>query len=142
METRVRCSQLAARWCVCALLVGCGGGDAGQDASDAAGGAATNESEARAAAAPEVETIELTSAQFEEARRIYFDWCADCHGGVREGVTGPNIQPETTHQIGTGAISSTLHNGLPGGMPAGLLSEEQIQMMAAYLQMEPPAPPD
>jgi nitrite reductase (NO-forming)/hydroxylamine reductase len=103
-------------------------------------------SEGTIAVAGEMETMELSAAQFEQARTIFFDRCAGCHGTMRAGATGPNIQPERTTQIGTGALVATLRHGLPGGMPAwgdaGILSEEEIQMMAAYVQMDPPdAPP-
>jgi nitrite reductase (NO-forming)/hydroxylamine reductase len=87
----------------------------------------------------------LTEAQFDEAKGIYFDRCAGCHGTLRAGATGPNIQPERTTQIGTTAIKAILNNGLPGGMPPwgvmGILSQDEIAMMASYIQQDPPDPP-
>lgn len=87
----------------------------------------------------------LTDAQFEQAQGIYFNRCAGCHGTLRAGATGPNIQPERTTQIGSAALKATLTHGLPGGMPAwgdaGILTEEEIQIMARYVQMDPPSPP-
>ncbi len=89
--------------------------------------------------------MELTAEQFEQAKDVYFDRCAGCHGTLRAGATGPNIQVARTQEIGTTAIKATLMNGLPGGMPPwgrmGILSEEEIAMMAAYIQQEPPTPP-
>lgn len=103
-------------------------------------------SEGRTVAASEdLGPVELTPAQFEEGRRIYFDRCAGCHGTLRAGATGPNIQPERTTQIGTAAIRAILANGTPGGMPPwgrqGILSAEQLTVMAKYVQLPPPDPP-
>ncbi len=89
--------------------------------------------------------MELNEGQFEQAKDIYFDRCAGCHGTLRAGATGPNIQPARSTEIGTNSIKAILNNGLPGGMPPwgrmGILSQEEIDMMAAYIQQEPPTPP-
>lgn len=89
--------------------------------------------------------MELTEAQFAQAKDIYFNRCAGCHGTLRVGATGPNIEPERTTQIGTTAIKAILNNGLPGGMPPwgrmGILSEDEINLMASYVQQDPPTPP-
>lgn len=89
--------------------------------------------------------IELAAADFERAQGIYFNRCAGCHGTLRAGATGPNIQPEVTTQRGTAVLKATLTHGLPGGMPAwgdaGILSEEEINLMARYVQLPPPSPP-
>lgn len=89
--------------------------------------------------------IELSDEDFAEARGIYFDRCAGCHGTLRVGATGPNIQPERTTQIGTAALRQILTSGTPGGMPAwgesGILSENEIDLMARYVQIDPPEPP-
>lgn len=89
--------------------------------------------------------MELNEEQFAHAKQVYFDRCAGCHGTLRAGATGPNIQPARTQEIGTTAIKATLMNGLPGGMPPwarmGILTEEEIALMASYVQQEPPTPP-
>ncbi|MCG8468355.1 MAG: c-type cytochrome, partial [Gemmatimonadetes bacterium] len=89
--------------------------------------------------------VELTEAQFARGQQIFFDRCAGCHGTLRVGATGPNIEPERTTQIGTSALKATLRHGLPGGMPAwgdaGLMTEEEIDIMARYVQLPPPNPP-
>ncbi len=89
--------------------------------------------------------IDLTEEQFDHARQIYFERCAGCHGTLRAGATGPNIQPERTTQIGTAALKATLNNGLPGGMPPwgqqGVLSPEEVDLMARYVQLPPPPAP-
>ncbi|HSM17022.1 MAG TPA: cytochrome D1 domain-containing protein [Gemmatimonadales bacterium] len=89
--------------------------------------------------------VELSEADFKRGQEIFFDRCAGCHGTLRAGATGPNIQPARTTQIGTSALKAILTSGTPGGMPAwglsGVLSAEEIELMAKYVQLEPPAPP-
>jgi len=92
-----------------------------------------------------IAAVELAGTAFEQAKEIYFNRCAGCHGTLRAGATGPNIQPERTREIGTRGIRAILQNGTPGGMPAwgamGILSEDEVELMANYVQMEPPDPP-
>jgi nitrite reductase (NO-forming)/hydroxylamine reductase len=89
--------------------------------------------------------LSLTPDEFARARGVYFNRCSGCHGVLRAGATGPNIQPERTKVIGTQGIKLALTNGLPGGMPAwgrlGILSEYEVELMAKYIQHDPPAPP-
>ncbi|MGB5565177.1 MAG: cytochrome D1 domain-containing protein, partial [Acidimicrobiia bacterium] len=88
---------------------------------------------------------ELSASEFDEASSVYFNRCAGCHGTLRAGATGPNIQPERTLDIGTAGLTTILTNGLPGGMPAwgeaGILSEDEIELMANFVQVDPPTPP-
>ena len=88
---------------------------------------------------------ELSPAEFDEASNVYFNRCAGCHGTLRVGATGPNIEPERTREIGTTGLQTILTNGLPGGMPAwgeaGILTAEEIELMANFVQLEPPTPP-
>lgn len=91
-------------------------------------------------------TRELTEEEFARAREIYFDRCTGCHGTLRAGATGPNIQPERTQELGYAVVQSALTHGLPGGMPAwgdaGILSLEEIELMVQYVRQQPPTPPD
>ncbi|MBK8940028.1 MAG: c-type cytochrome [Polyangiaceae bacterium] len=104
------------------------------DAESAKGGSAVEE------------VVALTGDKFDQAKGIYFDRCAGCHGTLRAGATGPNIQPERTKKIGGANLRTILTNGTPGGMPAwgreGVLTADQIALMATYVQMDPPAPPE
>ncbi len=89
---------------------------------------------------------ELSAAEFDAASEIFFNRCAGCHGTLRAGATGPAIQPEDrTLEIGTVGIQTILTKGLPGGMPAwgdsGILSEDEIELVANFIQLEPPTPP-
>lgn len=89
----------------------------------------------------------LSTAEFDEASEIYFNRCAGCHGTLRAGATGPAIQPQDrTLEIGTAGIETILTSGLPGGMPAwgeaGILTDDEIELMADFIQLDPPpAPP-
>ena len=87
----------------------------------------------------------LSEADFAKGKKIYFDRCAGCHGTLRNGATGPKITPERTKKIGTTALKATLTNGLAGGMPPwgrlGILSADEVTLMANYVQMKPPDPP-
>jgi nitrite reductase (NO-forming) / hydroxylamine reductase len=89
--------------------------------------------------------VDLDDEQFAVAGQIYFNRCAGCHGTLRTGATGPNIEPDVTRQRGTESLRAILRHGLPGGMPAwadaGILSEEEVQLLAAFVQMPPPDPP-
>ncbi len=89
--------------------------------------------------------VELTDEDFARGQQIFFDRCAGCHGTLRAGATGPNIQPERTAQIGTAALKAIMTSGTPGGMPPwgelGVLTEEEIDIMARYVQLPPPNPP-
>ena len=42
----------------------------------------------------------LTKEQFGEAKNLYFQRCAGCHGVLRKGATGKNLEPETTMKLG------------------------------------------
>ena len=35
----------------------------------------------------------LTAAEKEQAKKIYFERCAGCHGVLRKGATGKNLEP-------------------------------------------------
>ncbi|MGE5769651.1 MAG: c-type cytochrome, partial [Betaproteobacteria bacterium] len=36
---------------------------------------------------------ELIAAEKEQAKKIYFERCAGCHGVLRKGATGKNLEP-------------------------------------------------
>ncbi len=98
-----------------------------------------------AASAPAAKVAALSEQDFAQGKQIYFNRCAGCHGALRKGATGPNIEPKHTAELGAASIESTLMKGLPGGMPAwgkeGLLSPQEIKLMAAYVLQPAPVPP-
>lgn len=94
----------------------------------------------------ETPPVTLTTAEFNDTKNLYFNRCAGCHGLYRTGATGPNIGELRAKEIGTDGLGAMMRHGTPGGMPnfgtAGILTDDQITKMAAYLQLPPPeAPP-
>lgn len=88
----------------------------------------------------------LTEDEFASAKQIFFDRCAGCHGTLRKGATGPALTPDKTLPKGTAALAAIIFNGTPRGMPdwgkQGVLTQAQTEMLARFLQQEPPAPPE
>jgi nitrite reductase (NO-forming)/hydroxylamine reductase len=88
----------------------------------------------------------MTQAEFDVARRIYFERCAGCHGVLRKGATGKPLTPDITIGKGTDYLKVFIAYGSPAGMPnwqtSGELSEQEVDVMARYIQHEPPTPPE
>jgi nitrite reductase (NO-forming)/hydroxylamine reductase len=88
----------------------------------------------------------LTAVEFQRAKQIYFERCAGCHGVLRKGATGKPLTPDITIPRGTEFLKVFINYGSPAGMPnwgtAGLLSEQDVDVMARFLQYEPPTPPE
>ena len=88
----------------------------------------------------------MTQAEFEQARKIYFERCAGCHGVLRKGATGKPLTPDITLARGTDYLKVFIAYGSPAGMPnwltSGEMTEAQVDLMARYIQQEPPQPPE
>ena len=88
----------------------------------------------------------MTEAEFEQARVIYFERCAGCHGVLRKGATGKPLTPDITVGKGTEYLKVFIGYGSPAGMPnwltSGELNEKQVDLMARYIQHDPPTPPE
>ncbi len=88
----------------------------------------------------------LTTAEFTRAKQIYFERCAGCHGVLRKGATGKPLTPDITLPRGTDYLKVFINYGSPGGMPnfgtGGELSDADVNLMAKFLQHEPPTPPE
>ncbi|HNB90308.1 MAG TPA: cytochrome D1 domain-containing protein, partial [Plasticicumulans sp.] len=78
--------------------------------------------------------------------KIFFERCAGCHGVLRKGATGKPLTPDVTRARGTDYLKVFINYGSPAGMPnwgsSGELTEQQVDMMARYIQIEPPLPPE
>ncbi|GAB3125551.1 cytochrome D1 domain-containing protein [Novispirillum itersonii] len=98
---------------------------------------------APAAAAP-VPT--MTPEEFNQAKDIFFQRCAGCHGVLRKGATGPNLEPARTRELGLEHLEAFINFGSPAGMPnwgtSGELTKDQVNMMARYVMQDPPQPPE
>ncbi len=88
----------------------------------------------------------LTSEEFERAKQVCFERCAGCHGVLRKGATGKPLTPDITLPKGTDYLKVFINYGTPQGMPnwgtSGELTEHDIDIMARFLQHEPPTPPE
>jgi nitrite reductase (NO-forming)/hydroxylamine reductase len=88
----------------------------------------------------------VTKDEFQRGTQIFFERCAGCHGVLRKGATGKPLTPDITLQKGTAYLKGLISFGSPAGMPnwgsSGDLSEQDIDLMARFLQHEPPSPPE
>ena len=88
----------------------------------------------------------MTLAEFAAGQKIYFERCAGCHGVLRKGATGKALTTDKTIVNGTEYLKIFIKYGSPGGMPnwgtSGELTDDQVDLMARYIQHEPPTPPE
>ena len=88
----------------------------------------------------------MTQEEFQTGTKIYFERCAGCHGVLRKGATGKPLTTDITRENGYEYLQSFITYGSPAGMPnwgtSGELSEAEVDLMARYLLLEPPAPPE
>jgi nitrite reductase (NO-forming) / hydroxylamine reductase len=88
----------------------------------------------------------MTAEEFQKGTQIYFERCAGCHGVLRKGATGKALTTDLTRENGYDYLQSFITYGSPAGMPnwgtSGALSEPDVDLMARYLLLEPPAPPE
>ncbi|MCK5813797.1 MAG: c-type cytochrome, partial [Cocleimonas sp.] len=86
----------------------------------------------------------ITPEEFEKAKSMYFQRCAGCHGVLRKGATGKNLEPKSTLEKGTERLEKIITLGTEGGMNNfdDIFSKEEINLLARYIQHEPPVPPE
>ncbi|TCW33982.1 nitrite reductase [Gulbenkiania mobilis] len=88
----------------------------------------------------------MTKAEFARGKQIYFERCAGCHGVLRKGATGKPLTPDITLERGTEYLKTFIKYGSPAGMPnwgtSGEMSDSDVDLMARYVQQEPPTPPE
>ena len=88
----------------------------------------------------------MTAAEMAKGNKIFFERCAGCHGVLRKGATGKPLTPDLTIAKGTDYLKVFIGYGSPGGMPAfqvgGELTEQEVDLMARYVQQTPVAPPE
>ncbi len=101
----------------------------------------------KAAKQPEVaKAPPITPEEFTKAKQIFFERCAGCHGVLRKGATGKPLTPDITLARGTEYLKTFIKYGSPAGMPnwgtSGELNDAEVDLMARYLQHEPPTPPE
>ncbi|TXH89477.1 MAG: c-type cytochrome [Rhodoferax sp.] len=99
----------------------------------------------------------LTAAEKETAKKIYFERCAGCHGVLRKGATGKNLEPHWakvdkdgkkteggTLALGQARLEKIIAYGTDGGMVNfdDILTKEEITLMSKYIQNTPDVPPE
>jgi len=88
----------------------------------------------------------MSQDEFNVGTKIYFERCAGCHGVLRKGATGKPLTTDITRGNGYDYLHSFITYGSPAGMPnwgtSGELSADEVDIMARYLLLEPPAPPE
>ncbi|GAB1480094.1 nitrite reductase [Paracoccaceae bacterium] len=88
----------------------------------------------------------MTQEEFQKGTQIYFERCAGCHGVLRKGATGKPLTTDITRENGYEYLQTFITYGSPAGMPnwgtSGDLSEADVDLMARYLLLDPPAPPE
>ncbi len=99
----------------------------------------------------------MTAAEKAQGAKIYFERCAGCHGVLRTGATGKNLEPAWkktdkdgkvseggTLKLGTSRLEKVIAYGTDGGMVNydDILTKEEINVMARYIQNTPDVPPE
>lgn len=99
----------------------------------------------------------MTKVEMEAAKKIYFERCAGCHGVLRKGATGKNLEPHWTKtdadgkkteggmlQLGQSRLEKIIGYGTDGGMVNfdDILTKEELTLMAKYIQNTPDVPPE
>ncbi len=99
----------------------------------------------------------MTADEKAKAKQVYFERCAGCHGVLRKGATGKNLEPHWektladgtkqeggTLKLGTDRLEKIISLGTEGGMVNydDILSKDEINMMARYIQQTPDIPPE
>jgi nitrite reductase (NO-forming) / hydroxylamine reductase len=93
----------------------------------------------------------------EHAKDVYFQRCAGCHGVLRKGATGKNLEPAWsrkmpdgstqeggTLKLGHARMEKIIALGTDGGMVNfdDILTKDEIRDLATYIQMAPDTPPE
>jgi nitrite reductase (NO-forming) / hydroxylamine reductase len=88
----------------------------------------------------------ISKPEYARATEIFFQRCAGCHGVLRKGATGKPLTPDITRAKGTQYLEALINFGSPAGMPnwgtSGELTKEEVNIMARFLQHDPPTPPE
>ena len=89
---------------------------------------------------------DMSVGEFNHSKQIFFERCAGCHGVLRKGATGKPLTTDITRERGDAYLKAFITYGSPAGMPnwgtSGEMTEAEVDMMARYLQHEPPLPPE
>ena len=99
----------------------------------------------------------MTAEEKATGKRIYFERCAGCHGVLRKGATGKNLEPSWTKKdkdgketsggtlkLGQERLAKIIAYGTEGGMVNydDILTKDEIDIMARYIMNTPDVPPE
>ncbi|PWB63953.1 MAG: nitrite reductase [Bradyrhizobiaceae bacterium] len=86
----------------------------------------------------------LSPQDKDHAKNVYFQRCAGCHGVLRKGATGKNLEPDNMKKLGQSRLERIIALGTDGGMVNfdDILSKDEIRNLATYVQMPPDTPPE
>ena len=99
----------------------------------------------------------MSDEAFDASKQLYFEQCAGCHGVLRKGSTGVNLEPHWkktakdgtvteggTLKLGQNRLEKIISYGTEGGMNNfdNILTKEQITDLATYIMIDPPKPPE
>ena len=90
------------------------------------------------------EEPKLSAEAYESSKTLYFQRCAGCHGVLRKGATGKNLEPAETKKLGQERLEKIIALGTEGGMNNfdDIMTAQEIKDMATYIQLEAPRPPE
>jgi len=86
----------------------------------------------------------LSPSARNHAKDVYFQRCAGCHGVLRKGATGKNLEPDNTKKLGQSRLERIISLGTDGGMVNfdDILTKDEIRDLASYVQLPPDIPPE
>ena len=86
----------------------------------------------------------LSPSARNHAKDVYFQRCAGCHGVLRKGATGKNLEPDNTKKLGQARLERIISLGTDGGMVNfdDILTKDEIRDLASYVQLPPDIPPE
>jgi mono/diheme cytochrome c family protein len=86
----------------------------------------------KAAAPAPADTPTLSAEDKAASGKTYFERCAGCHGMLRKGATGKNLEPQNTTKLGSSRLEKIMTYGTEGGMPNfdDILSKKELANMA------------
>ncbi len=88
----------------------------------------------------------MSVEEFQHGTKLFFERCAGCHGVLRKGATGKPLTTDITRPKGTEYLKALINYGSPAGMPnwgtSGELTQDDVDILARYLQHPAPIPPE
>ena len=83
------------------------------------------------------EPPKLSEADFDKAKNLYFQRCAGCHGVLRKGATGKNLEPKNTMKLGTEKLAKIIKLGTDAGMNPfnDIFDDATIELLKTMLEM-------